>query len=160
MHDIFNLSQTPKPNSDPKEELTVEEQFEGSRKDWLNTVRSMAEKLRGINQLADVQVELYSNRQVVLEHNHYLMSLFSKVNGKYKLKRKERYDHYYKNSDVRLNKGEIEDLVNGDTYTQKEKVEMFEHQIEYFRETIKTIDNMIYGVKSRIDFEKFKNGIS
>ena len=45
------------------------------------------------------------------------------------------------------------------TLEMKYRTESVSNQIEFFRETVKTLDNMIFGVKHRIEIENFKAGM-
>jgi hypothetical protein len=45
-------------------------------------------------------------------------------------------------------------VIDRRTATTKESIEVFENQVEFFNESIKTIDNIIFGIKTRLDIEK------
>ena len=45
-------------------------------------------------------------------------------------------------------------VIDGRTATTKEYLEIFENQINFSSESIKTIDSVLYGIKTRLDIEK------
>ena len=45
-------------------------------------------------------------------------------------------------------------VIDGRTSSTKEYLEIFENQINFFNESIKTIDSIIFGIKTRLDIEK------
>ena len=71
---------------------------------------------------------------------------------------KKAYDDF-ENSDIRYNDKERMKMADNATSGMKYKTELVSNHIEYFRETVKTIDNMIFGVKHRIEIENFKSGM-
>jgi hypothetical protein len=45
-------------------------------------------------------------------------------------------------------------VIEGRTSNTKESLELFENQVSFYNESIKTIDNIIFGIKTRLDIEK------
>ncbi len=96
--DLFNLKATPK--EEIPEELKIvhteslDSKFEAERKLWKDIVLAMANKINDITKIGELQVELYSNRQICLEHNHFLMSLLSKIQKDYKKKIGKKWDDF------------------------------------------------------------------
>ena len=48
--------------------------------------------------------------------------------------------------------------MDGKTATIKEKLEQIENQIGFYSESIKTIDAVLFGIKTRIDVQKLLDG--
>ena len=159
-HGVFNLENTPI-KEDPIKKMDIEEvvdfysEFEKNRTYWKDVILSMAKKLSDMNKISEVQVELYSNRQLVLEHSHYLQSLLFKVNKNYKKSLGKKWDDYITGS-RKMKMGETNVLVEAATAEFKEKIDVIQSQIEYMQETIKSIDNIIYGIRYRIQLEDYR----
>lgn len=162
--EIFNLKDTPSSVA-PDEHVkmiagegveTLESRLSRERTQWKVMILDMAKKLTNIQKIAELQVELYSNRQIALEHNHFLMSLLGKLNKEYKKKLGKKWEEYMHNHDRKMKMGETNVQVEAALAAEKEKVDMLQNQIEYFNETIKTIDNIIYGLKYRLNIEDFR----
>ena len=108
--------------------------------------------------MVEVQVELYSERQVATDYIHELTVLFSKLKKLYLTEWKKAYDALSMNEDLRYNEREKTKFADEKAAGSKLKMEILQNHIDYFRETVKTIDNMIFGVKHRLDIEDFKRG--
>ena len=48
--------------------------------------------------------------------------------------------------------------MDGRTATIKEKLEQIENQIGFYSESIKTIDSVLFVIKTRIDVQKLLDG--
>lgn len=162
-HGVFNLQDTPvkeikeekKPVEEVKEKLDLASEFEKERLKWKDIILAMANKIKDMGKMTELQVELYSNRQIVLEHSHYLQSLLAKVT---KVLRKSLGSKTtdYMNGDRKLKMGETSILVEASVADLKEQVDLIESQIEYMQETKKNIDNMVFGLGHRIQLEEYR----
>ena len=159
-HGVFNLPETPKEQKEPEkrqmeEKSDLRTEFEKDRIKWKDTILAMANKIRDMNKMTELQVELYSNRQIVLEHSHYLQSLLAKINKVYKKNLGSKTIEYM-NGDRKLKMGETSLLVESAVADQKEQMDLIESQIEYMQETKKNIDNMVFGLGHRIQLEEYR----
>jgi len=159
-HGVFNLNDTPKEVKKPVEEKKEEKsdlrtEFENDRNKWKGIILSMANKFKEMGKMSELQVELYSNRQIVLEHSHYLQSLLAKVTKTYR-KSMGTKTLDFMNGDRKLKMGETSILVESSLADIKEQVDLFEAQIEYMQETKKNIDNMVFGLGHRIQLEEYR----
>ena len=157
-HGVFNLEDTPeikKPKEKEKEKNDMRSQFEAERLTWKDTILSMANKFKDMGKITELQVELYSNRQIVLEHSHYLQSLLSKVTKTYRKSLGSKTVDFM-NGDRKLKMGETNILVEASVADIKEQIDLFESQIEYMQETKKNIDNMVFGLGHRIQLEEYR----
>lgn len=146
------------PKEDSSNQIGYVERFEKERSDWTEKVRTIASKFRSIDNMVEVQVELYSERQVATDYIHELTVLFSKLKKLYLSEWKKAYDALSMNEDLRYNEREKNKFADEKAAGSKLKMEILQNHIDYFRETVKTIDNMIFGVKHRLDIEDFKRG--
>jgi hypothetical protein len=151
-HEIFNL-QSEDDKDQPKK--TVQEIFSDERLEWKTLVVSLAKGLRDIKQVASTQVELYSQRQVALERKHHYLSLLPKLDSKLRKLKGERLHYYTNQYDRLLKKEEKEIMLELDTSAIKENLEILQSQIDYFTETIKSLDNQIFGIRHRLDLENY-----
>lgn len=132
--------------------------FRKEREDWSEKVTDMSDRLKDIHHLSDLMTEIYSSRQIAVEYSHTLMSHLSKVNRIYRDRRVERYDHYTRNYDIRLDKDPKNDLINTDLGDIVERRELLQNHLDYFRETVRTIDTLCYGIKHRMALEEYRRG--
>jgi len=138
--------------------LNYIERFEKERTDWTNTIKDIAKRFKNIEDLVDVQVDLYSERQRALEYMHELQVLSSKLKKFYLSEWKKAYDALSMNEDFRYNEREKNKMAEEKTSASKLKLDILQTHIDFFKDSIKTIDNMIFGVKHRLEIEDFKRG--
>ena len=130
-------------------------EFQIEREEWTEKIRVLSIRMKNIKELAEVQVELYSNRQMLLEISSKLGQVMVKLNGKYRKDRADRLKYYSENVQVKYGANEKTPLIEGDLSGLKERMDLVDGQISFFNETMKTVDHMLYGVKSRIALEEY-----
>lgn len=131
------------------------ERFENERKEWTEKIQSFSERMKDIKNLVYLQVDLFSNRQILLEYISNLGQIIIKLNNKYKKSKSERMKYYSEVHQVRYGTNEKTPLIEGELSELKERIDILDSHISFLNETIKTIDFMIYGVKSRILLEEY-----
>jgi len=45
-------------------------------------------------------------------------------------------------------------IIDGKTAATKEAIDIIENQIAFFNDSIKTVDNVLFGIKTRVEIEK------
>ena len=76
----------------------------------------------------------------------------------YREKKGEEWVEASKSHQVRFNSSEKNTIVDGRTATIKERLEQIENQIAFYSESIKTVDAVLFGVKTRLDVQKLLDG--
>lgn len=150
-----DIKQEQKPNN----EISLEQKFSIERKSWTDKITYMSKKMKKVLELNELMTYIYSERQLAVEYYHYLMNLLIKINKKYRIEYASKYDFYtnqsqirYPNESTKVNKvlaemSEIADI--------KEKVN---NHAKFIDNTIKTIDNIVYAIKYRIEVEQISRG--
>lgn len=159
--DVGNLaSDDENPESIPEEEKksSFAEEFEEERKTWREKVIDMANKVNKLNEVAMLQVELYSSRQIIIEKIAKLYRYLSAYNALYKSNKKDLFIKYTVDSDIKLGQGEKTIMVEGDLSGLQEKISLIEQHIDYYKETVKNLDSMLYGVRNKLQIEQFLSG--
>ena len=129
--------------------------FQLEREDWTEKIRVLSIRMKNIKELAEVQVELYSGRQMLLELSSKLGQVMVKLNSKYRRDKAERLKYYSESVQIKYGANEKTPLIEGDLSELKERMDMVDGQISFFNETMKTVDHMLCGVKSRIALEEY-----
>ena len=75
------------PNVDKKD---FARDFQLEREEWTEKIRVLSVRMKNIKELAEVQVELYSSRQMLLEMYSKLGQVMVKLNSKYRRDKAER----------------------------------------------------------------------
>jgi hypothetical protein len=136
----------------PQKKLS--EMFASKRKAVSEEVQEGISYMNNIKKLADSQVYFLSLRQRLLEENHTLIEHYTRYKKKYREQRGEEWETVSKTSQLRYNSNEKGTIVEGKTSNIKETLEQIESQVQFYQDTIKTVDAALFGMKTRIDIEK------
>ncbi len=140
------------------EEADFNKIFEQERSEWKERIQVLALEMKDIKTLAKAQVDLFSQRQVLLEYSYKLASIVSKLNSKYRTEKSRKLKDYSERSDVRYGANEKTVLIEGDISEITEKIELVEGHRKFVDQTVQTVDHMLYGIKSRISLEEYLRG--
>jgi len=135
-----------------------EDTFTRERTEWTERIRELSIRMKNIREIAEVQVDLYSDRQKLLEYAYKLGQIVSKQNAKYRSDRRTKMVYYSEEHNVRYGSNEKTSLIEGDLSDLKKKIDIVDNHVSFVNETIKTVDHMLYGIKSRISLEEFMRG--
>jgi hypothetical protein len=152
------MSDSNSPSEVSSEKVGYQERFDQERTDWTKLIREISARFKNVEEMVDVQVDLYSQRQVAVDYMHQLITLQAKLKKSHLTDWKKAYDALSMNEDFRYNDREKAKFADEKTSLLKLKIDILQTHIDFFRETIKTLDNMIFGVKHRIDIEDFRRG--
>lgn len=141
------------PNVDQR--VDFDKKFSEERAEWTEKIRVLSVRMKNIRELGEVQVELFSSRQILLEYSAKLGQVMTKLNSKHRKDRGDRLRYYSENSQVKYGANEKTPLIEGDLSELKERIDIVENQISFINETIKTVDHCLYGIKSRIALEEY-----
>lgn len=117
-------------------------------------IRNNVEKMHSMKNLKEVQVYMLSMRQRLLEESHVLMENLSSVKKTYRAERAKQMENISSNLQTRYQYNEKTVLIDGQTANIKEVVDAIENQISFFVDSIKTVDNVLYGIKTRVEIDK------
>ena len=132
--------------------------FENERSEWREKIQGISLHLKNIQTVAKAQVDLFSQRQILLEYSYKLASIVTKLNSKHSADKSKKMREYSEKSDVRYGSNEKTVLIEGDLTEISEKIELVESHRKFIDQTIQTVDHMLYGIKSRIALEEYLRG--
>jgi hypothetical protein len=130
------------------------EKFQKRREEVSKEIYTNIEKLSNLKTLKEAQVNMLSLRQRLLEDNHTLFEHITTLRKKFRDDRSLEMENISRNLQIRYQANEKNIVIEGRTSITKEALEIFENQVAFFTESIKTIDNVIFGIKTRLDIEK------
>ena len=73
---------------------------------------------------------------------------------KYREQKGDEWEAVSRTSQLRYNSNEKTTIVDGKTSIIKETIDQIESQIQFYQDTIKTVDAALFGTKTRLDIEK------
>jgi hypothetical protein len=132
--------------------------FEKERAEWKENIQVIALQMKDIKTLAKAQVDLFSQRQILLEYSYKLASIISKLNSKLSTEKSKKLRDYSERSDIRYGANEKTVLIEGDLTEITEKIDLVESHRKFIDQTIQTVDHMLYGVRQRISLEDYLRG--
>jgi len=158
-------SKNEKAKTNHSSEKTDDEKVDGikaiflkERKHWSDIVRELAKKFKNIDNLATLQVELYSGYQDLAESKTDLLHTLASFNKVIAKQRELSFIKAKTESSVALKTAKDLDIfIESDLRSHIERQKILDGQLEFVEDTLKNIQNMIYGVKSRIDAEQIMN---
>lgn len=132
--------------------------FEKERFEWKEKIQVISLSLKSIKTVGEAQVNLFSNRQTLLEYSFKLAEIVSRLNSKLRKENSRLLKDYSERSDVRYQANEKKTLIEGDLSDITEKIELVEGHRRYIDQTVQTVDHMLYGIRQRIALEDYMRG--
>jgi hypothetical protein len=162
-HDIFNLkvmsgavplsARRSEPHEDMKSDA-IEDAYANDRTHWTNKTISMAKKVERMINLAELEVDAFSSRGMAVESKHSYISTLTNLTKSYKLLEADKVKAYV-NSGKKYTAEQMKTIISADISDLWAQIEHLKAHVSFMDETIKTIDNIIYGVKYRIEIQKY-----
>jgi hypothetical protein len=140
-------------NTKEDNKTKISDKFAEDRNSISLEIRRNVELLGNIKNLKEVQIFFLSMRQRLLEDNHALLEHFSRLKKSFRDKKGKAWENV-SNQNLRYQAHEKKIIVEGKITNVQETVEMMENQIGFYNESIKTVDNALFGLKTRLEVEK------
>jgi hypothetical protein len=133
--------------------LKLDEYLNDQRLDWTQKVKDLTEDLKkGIN-LEQVSAYTLSYRQIMVENLAALGSRIRTQKTVVDRLYKQKWIEYY-NYDYKLTDKQRERFLEADLADDKHMLELLETQKSFLEGSIKTLDNMGFAIKNRLDISK------
>jgi hypothetical protein len=147
------------PPDNKEREDTMEARFAKERVEWTEKVKNMSTMMRKIADTAELMTSLYTERQRAVEYYHYLISLLSKINKTYRKQFSEKYDFYTYKTQKRFPNERVKEIqIMTDLAPTVFLRDQIENHSKFIDRTIGTMDNIIFGIKSRVEIEQILRG--
>jgi hypothetical protein len=129
--------------------ITLDKKLSEQREEWTLKIQDLAKSLRYINGIEDTIASVLSNRQKLIDHIAYINVKIKdqrrKINDKYR----DSYIKYY-NYDYKLGEKQKEKFIEADLADDNMILSHFENQLDFFKESVKTLDNMGFAIRNRL----------
>lgn len=137
-----------------KDKITTLDEYLGNqRSEWTQKIKGLTDDLKLGNNLEEVSAYTLSYRQILVEHlatmGNRIRSQKSSVDKKYKEKWMEYYSFDYKLTDKQREK-----FVEADIADETHILELLQMQKSFIEGSIKTLDNMGFAIKNRLDISR------
>lgn len=134
-----------------KTNVTLEERFKEERSEWNDKIIILIESIKHTPKLAEAQVIQLSYRQVIQDKLAEYRILHEKRQEMLDKQSVDRFREYKLSYDIKLSSSETQAFVQSDCKALKLQIKIIHTQIIYFEECIKTLDNLGYAIKNRIE---------
>lgn len=138
---------------------TLEDRFAKERLLWSSKIKDMSNQMKDIFKVSELMTNIYTERQLATEYYHYLITVYSKINAKYRKEWSLKYDFYTWKSQKRFPNEKLKELqILSEISELTSQREALDNHIKFINNTIGTIDNLIYGIKYKIEIEQISRG--
>lgn len=134
-----------------KTNTTLEERFKEERSEWNDKIITLIESIKHTSKLAESQVIQLSYRQMVQDKLAEYRILHEKRQEMLDKQTADRFREYKLSYDIKLSSSETQMFVQADCKALKLQIKMIHTQIMYFEESIKTLDNLGFAIKNKIE---------
>ena len=129
----------------------IEERFKQEQLEWGEKITTLIKQTGDTSKLAECQVFQLSYRQQLqeklVEHRMTLDKRYE-VYDKQKVQRFREYTTHY---DIKLSSSEKTAFIDADCSAIKRQIRMFEREIQFLEECVKTLDNLGFAIKNKIE---------
>jgi len=133
--------------------IQLDEYLSTKRVEWTDKIKDLTVSLKRGEKLEEVSAYTLSYRQILIEN---LATMSSKIRGQkatldksYKLKWIEYFNYDYKLSDKQREK-----FIDADLSDDRHIYDLLISQKNFIEGSIKTLDNMGFAIKNRLDISK------
>lgn len=134
-----------------KEKLAaIEQKLATERKEWKEKIHDLIKMIKGTSTLAEAQVFMLSYRQLFVEKITELRALHMKKQKSIDTFYRDQYREYTINYDIKLTPAEKNQFIKADLGNLRMQAELLENQMNFYQESIKTMDTMSFSINNRI----------
>jgi hypothetical protein len=131
------------------------DQLRHERERYTELIKSFSKNFVRTENLIQLQIDLFSNRQILSERKAYISEIILKYNRLLKKQRAEHYTDIKMNSNLNLKSSEgvnifLDERIKDIDYN----INIFQIHYNFIEETLNTIDRMIFGIKHRIQIQE------
>ena len=127
----------------------LDQKLSAQRQEWSDTIRALAKGLKRVDGMEEVIANVLSTRQTIVDQIAYLNVKIKEqkavVSGRYR----EAYIRYY-NYDYKLGEKQKEKFLENDLADENMILSHLENQLEFYRDSVKTLDNMGFAIRNRL----------
>lgn len=128
----------------------IEQKLANERKEWKEKIHDLIKMIKGTSTLAEAQVYMLSYRQLFVEKITELRALHMKKQKSIDTFYRDQYREYTVNYDIKLSPAEKNQFIKADLGNLRMQAELLENQMNFFQESIKTMDTMSFSINNRI----------
>lgn len=129
----------------------LEKRFKLERDEWNEKMFDVIGSIKDNKKLTEAQVIQLSYRQIIMDKLTEYRLLCDKRQENYDKLIQKRSDAYENQSARKLSAVDKKIYLSGDYASLNRQIKMIERQIVYLEETVKTLDNLGFAIKNKIE---------
>jgi hypothetical protein len=129
--------------------LTLDVKLSTQRTEWSNRIKDLAQSLRNINTMEVTIADVLSSRQTLIDQMAYINMKIKEQKSKISIRYREAYIRYYE-YDYKLGEKQKEKFIETDLADPNMILSHLENQMDFFKESVKTLDNMGFAIRNRL----------
>lgn len=140
---------------------SLSEKFIALRQEWTREVEEMNAGLKDIVSLESLLNKIYTKRQKAVDMYYGTYGVYSAQLRIYKNQYAQAYNSLKsgQNNIRYTNETSINIQIESQLSQQKEIVDSLKTFIDFIWETVRTIDNIIYGINQKVKIMEIQNGL-
>ena len=146
----------------PQQPETLEQKLIHHRENWTNEIKELNEKMKTLPKLDELLTIIYAKRQDAVDYYHSMNNVILKQMREYKKMSNDMFNNIKVNgyNGLRMpNDTAITRCVESELMDKKSVIDLLTNHNNYIKETITTIDNLIYGINQKIKLGEILNSL-
>lgn len=129
----------------------LERRFKTEREEWNEKMFDVINSIKDNKKLTEAQVIQLSYRQIIMDKLTEYRILCDKRQESYDKLIQKRSDEYENQSARKLSAVDKKVYLTGDYASLNRQIKLISRQIMYLEETVKTLDNLGFAIKNKIE---------
>lgn len=129
--------------------LELDQRLNAQRSTWSKNIKELAKSLRSVNGMEETIAGVLSSRQTMVEQIAYLNTKIKEQKNTINSRWREAYIRYYE-YDYKLGEKQKERFIENDLVQEHTKLSLLENQLDFMKESVKTLDNMGFAIRNRL----------
>ena len=129
--------------------LALDSKLSEQRTEWSNRIKDLAQNLRHLNTLEITIADVLSSRQTLIDQIAYINVKIREQKARLNSRYRDAYIRYYE-YDYKLGEKQKEKFIENDLESDNTILANLENQLDFFKESVKTLDNMGFAIRNRL----------
>lgn len=129
--------------------VEIDQYLGNQRQEWTAKIRELAKAFKNIDDLNEAMVTIPSYRQIIIEQIAQLNIKIKQQERRISKVYKESFIKYYE-YDYKLTDKQKESFLKADMSDDSMILSLLETQMDFYKESVKTLDNMSWAVRNKL----------
>lgn len=151
--------QTEQTKEQPQQKISMTEKLILLKQEWTAEIENLNNEMKSLPKLNDLLNVIYSKRQNLVDLYYGTMVVLKNQTRDYTQKYANVYNNLKLNAQIRYTETVLATQVEAQLTDKKAIIDELKVFTDFVYDTIKTLDNMIYGVNNKIRIHEIMNGL-